>query len=213
MKRARKLKAIRNKSRGTWVCFPEIEGRRTTRKLGNLNELTQEQADAKVAEMLRSLRLQAERSAPTVDSVVKQYRAENLSKLRHSTQRAANSWLKRHILPKWGSSAITDLQPRPVELWLDLLPLAPRTRGHIRELLHRLVDFNMWAGLIPVATNPIGLVTVRGSSKRRRQPRSLKVAEFHALSSRLAEPFKTMALIQVCLAVRGESLDARVEES
>jgi integrase len=206
VKRARKLKAIRNEARGTWVCFPVINGKRTTRKLGNLNELTRAQADEKAVEMLRSMRLLAERTAPSVDTVVKQYRTENLAKLRHSTQRAAESWLKGHVLPKWGNAAITDLQPRLVELWLDSLPLAPRTRGHIRELLHRLVDFSMWAGLIPVATNPVGLVTVRGSSKRRRQPRSLKVAEFHALSTHLAEPFKTMALIQVCLGLRVSEL-------
>jgi len=204
--RARKPKAVRNEARGTWVFFPVIEGKRTTRKLGALKELTQEQADRKAVEMLRSLKLQAERNSPTVLWVVEQYRIESMPKLRHSTQRVTELWIKKYVLPKWGGQEITELQPRPVELWLESLPLAPKTRGHLRELLHRLVDYAMWCGSIPVGTNPISLVTVRGSSKRRKQPRSLTVEEFHTLSKHLTEPFKTMALLQLCLGLRVSEL-------
>jgi integrase len=50
--------------------------------------------------------------------------------------------------------------------------------------------------------NPVSLVTVRGSSKRRKHPRSLTVEEFHALSKHLPEPFKMMARLQLCLGLR-----------
>ena len=60
----------------------------------------------------------------------------------------------------------------------------------------------MSCGSIPVGTNPISLVTVRGSSKGRKQPRSLTVEEFHTLTRHLREPFKTMALLQLCLGSR-----------
>lgn len=206
MKRARKPKAVRNQARGTWVFFPVIDGKRTTRKLGSLKELSQEQADRKAADVLCSLRLQAERNSPPVSLIVEQYRNESMPKLRHSTQRVTGLWLKKHILPRWGKQLITELQPRPVQLWLESLPLAPRTRGHLRELLHRLVDYAMWCGSIPVGTNPMSLVTVRGSSKRRKQPRSLTVKEFHTLLKHLREPFKTMALVQVCLGLRVSEL-------
>jgi integrase len=204
--RARKPNAIRNEARGTWVFFLVIDGKRTTRKLGTLKELTQEQADRRAQEMLRDPKLCAERTAPTVAWIVAQYRSDKMIHLRHSTQRVAELWLKKYILPRWGNQQITELQPRPVELWLESLPLAPKTRGHLRELLHRLVDYAMWAGSIPVGTNPVSLVTVRGSSKRRKQPRSLTVAEFHKLANHLREPFKTMALIQVCLGLRVSEL-------
>jgi integrase len=206
MKRARKPKAIRNEARGTWVCFPVINGKRTTRKLALLKELTQEQADHKAAEMLRSVRLKVERNSPTVSWIVNQYRIEKMHRLRHSTQRVAELWLKNHILPRWGEQPVTELQPRPVELWLESLPLAPKTRGHLRELLHRLVDYAMWCGSIPVEINPVSLVTVRGSSKRRKHPRSLTVEEFHALSKHLPEPFKMMARLQLCLGLRVSEL-------
>jgi integrase len=204
--RARKPKAVRNKARGTWVFFPVIDGKRTTRKLGTLKELTREQADQKAEEKFRSLKLRSERISPSVLSIVEQYREEKMPQLRHSTQRVMKLWLNKYVLSQWGAQRITDLQPRPVEIWLGSLPLAPKTRGHLRELLHRLVDYAMWCGSIPVGTNPISLVTVRGSSKRRKQPKSLTVEEFHLLSEHLREPFKTMALLQLCLGLRVSEL-------
>lgn len=204
--RARKIKAVRNKDRGTWVFFPVINGKRTTRKLGALKEFTQEQADNKAVEMLRNMKIKANRESPTVSWVANQYRIEGMPRLRHSTQRVTGLWLKKHILPQWGEQPITALQPRPVQLWLESLALAPKTRGHLRELLHRLVDHAMWCGSIPVGANPISLVTVRGSSKRRKQPRSLTVEEFHKLSKHLREPFKTMATLQLCLGLRVSEL-------
>jgi integrase len=206
VKRARKQKAVRNEARGTWVFFPVIDGKRTTRKLGNLNEFNQEQADQKAEEMLRNLKLQAKRNVPIVSWVVEQYRIEKMSKLRHSTQRINEVWIKKHILPRWGCQPISELQPRPVELWLESLPLAPKTRGHLRELLRRLVDYAMWRGSIPIGANPISLVTVRGCSKRRKQPRSLTVDEFRRLSKHLREPFNTMVLLQLCLGLRVSEL-------
>ena len=146
------------------MFFPVLNGKRTTRKLGALMELNQEQANRKAEEMLRSLKLRAERKSPTVLWVVEQCRIEKMPRLRHSTQRVTELWIKKYVLAHWGLKPITDLQPRPVELWLESLPLAPKTRGHLRELLHRLVDYAMWCGSIPVGTNPISLVTVRGST-------------------------------------------------
>jgi integrase len=205
--RARKRpKAVRNEARGTWVCFPVIDGKRTTRKLGLLVELTQEQANRRAEEMFRSLKLQAERTSPKVRTVVTQYREEKLSKLRHSTQKAAESWLNVYVLPRWGDVPITDLQARTVQLWLESLPLATKTRGHIKGLLSCLVNYAMWANLIPVGNNPITLVTVKGSSKRKRKPHNLAVTEFHEMLKHLGEPFRTMMQVQLCLGLRVSEL-------
>jgi integrase len=184
------------------VFFPVVNGKRTTRKLGALKELTQEQADVRAEQVLCNLKLREERESPTVPWVVEHYRIDKMPRLRHSTRRVIELWLKKYILRQWEKQLITELQPRPVELWLESLPLAPKTRGHLRELLHRLVDYAMWCGSIPVGTNPVSLVTVRGSSQRQKQPRSLTVEEFHTLTKHLREPFKTMALLQVCLGLR-----------
>jgi integrase len=199
--RARKPKAIRNEARGTWVFFPVIDGKRTTRKLGNLNELNPVQADARAAEMLRSMKLQAERSSPTVLQVVQEYRQDKMPSW-YSTRRSYEVWLKGYVIPKWGEQPLTVLRPQPVELWLESLELSPKSRGHIRGLLHKLFSYAQWAEMIPMQENPISLVTVKGSSKRQQQPRSLTAEEFQRFVQPLEEPFHTIALVCVCLGLR-----------
>jgi integrase len=121
---------------------------------------------------------------------------------RFSTRYGYECWLRNHILPKWGSSSITELQARPVELWLKHLALAPKSRAHIRGVISILWDFAMWAGLVPLERNPMELVTVVGVTKRMRKPRSLTVDAFRGFVKHLSEPFQTIALLCVCFGLR-----------
>lgn len=98
---------------------------------------------------------------------------------RIDTKRSYEVWIRNHIIPKWGESAIADLEPRPVELWLTSLSLAPKSKAHIRGVLRNLWDFAAWSGEVPrEQRNPIELVRIKGASKRVRKPRSLTVEEF-----------------------------------
>jgi integrase len=63
-------------------------------------------------------------------------------------------------------------------------------------------DYAMWSGSVPVQVNPISLVTVKGSSKRTRQPRRLTAEEFREFFQHLSEPFRTIALVCVCFGLR-----------
>ena len=116
---------------------------------------------------------------------------------RKDTKRTYQSWIRVHILPKWGQPPITDLQARPIEMWLESLPLAPKSRAHIRGILHSLWNFSVWKQSIPMQVNPISLVTVKGASKRKRQPRSLTVEQI-LFASLAAE----RTVRQDCLGVR-----------
>jgi integrase len=136
-----------------------------------------------------------------VEVLVKQYRQEKMP-TRYSTRRSYDVWLNGYILPRWGASPLVDLQARDVELWLASLDLAPKSRSHIRGLVHTLWDFGMWSRSIPTQRNPIELVKVKGASKRTRQPRSLSVEEFQRFVKHLSEPFRTVALICVCFGLR-----------
>jgi integrase len=89
-----------------------------------------------------------------------------------------------------------------VELWLMSLELSPKSKSHIRGLLHTLWDFAMWSGDATVQRNPMELVTVKGCTKRTRKPRSLTVAEFHQFIEHLGEPFRTIALLCVSFGLR-----------
>lgn len=137
----------------------------------------------------------------TVQSVIARYEAERMP-TRHSTARVYRAFLRNHIAPKWGDTPIKAVQPRPVELWLRELPLAPKSKTHVRSLMHALLEFAMWAGLMEPTRNPMSLVQNKGATKRVRKPRSLTVGEFTSLIRELREPFATMALVSVCLGLR-----------
>src|SRR5205823_11446049 len=121
---------------------------------------------------------------------------------RYSSQRSYEAWFRNHIVPKFGDALITDVQARPVELWLNSLQLSPKSRVQIRGLLSALWDFAQWRGDIASQRNPMELVTIKGASKRTRKPRSLTVEEFQRLAQHLGEPFLTIALLCVCFGLR-----------
>ena len=136
-----------------------------------------------------------------MQSVITRYEAERMP-ARFSTAYTYRSFLKNHVIPRWGNTPIKDVRPRPVELWLRELPLSPKSKTHVRSLLHSLIEFAMFAGILEIGRNPISLVQNRGASKRVRKARSLTVDEFRALLAQLREPFTTIALVCACLGLR-----------
>jgi integrase len=136
-----------------------------------------------------------------VAGLVERYKAERMPS-RRSTARVYQCWLRKHILPYWGDKPISEVQPRPVELWLRQLNLSPKSKTHVRNLLHLLLDFAMWCGTLEVSRNPMDLVVVKGGTKRTRQPRSLTVEAFQVVCEELKEPFRLMALVCVCFGLR-----------
>jgi integrase len=184
-----------------WNYFYWDAGKRRSKRIGTLREFPSKASAWKAAKELRHPLETKRNTAPTVNLLVEQYRAEKMPQ-RLDTNRGYESWIRVHILPRWGEHLITDLQARPVEKWLESLPLAPKSRTHVRGILSSLWNFAMWKQDIPTQVNPISLVTVKGASKRIRQPRSLTVEQFRLLASHLKEPFNTMAMLCVCFGLR-----------
>jgi integrase len=137
----------------------------------------------------------------TVNTLVTHYRQEKMPK-RADTRRSYEVWLRNHILPKWGECSLTEVQARPVELWLGALALSPKSKAHIRGLLSVIWDYAMWRGDVPTQRNPMELVAVKGATKRTRRPRSLTVEDFQTFVQQLEQPFSTMALLCCCLGLR-----------
>ena len=137
----------------------------------------------------------------TVKTLVELYRTEKMPK-RAMTRQGYNTWLNHYIVPTWGDCVLQELQARPVDLWLQSLSLAPKSKVHIRGLVRVLWEFAMWRGDVSIQRNPMELVTIKGASKRIRQPRSLTVEEFQQLLRQLEEPFHMIALICVCFGLR-----------
>jgi len=186
-----------DKRRKTWNYLWYEAGKRRSKLLGTKAEYPTKAAAWKAI----PVQAKPKTAGETLSNVILRYQAERMPS-RISTARVYCSFLDNHILPKWGEVLIQDLQPRPVEMWLRGLALSPKSKTHVRSLLHSLVEFAMWSGTLDIARNPISLVQNKGAMQKTRKARSLTVEQFHALLSELHEPFATMALLCVCLGLR-----------
>ncbi len=191
-----------DKRRKTWNYLWYDGPTRRSKRIGTKQEFPTKAAAWKEVE---SLGIQAKPldgdKGDTVRSVIARYEAERMPS-RQSTVRVYRSFLNNHVLPKWADTRIQDIEPRPVELWLRELPLSPKSKTHVRSLMHGLVEFAMWSGLLEISRNPISLVQNTGATRRVRKARSLTAEQFQALLKELHEPFATMALLCVCLGLR-----------
>ena len=156
-------------------------------------------------------------NAPTLGLVIERFskeeRLEDILKqkpgqttitdgLSYSTAAGYRSYLTRHIEPKWGSTPLASVKALEVAEWLKSLPLSPKTRGQLKALLHLLFEKAMLWELIEIQRNPIELVKVTGSSRRQKKPQVLSPEKFQELVTVLKEPYKTMAIVAMCIGMR-----------
>ena len=191
-----------DRRRKTWNYLQWVDGKRRSRVVGTLQEFPTKGAAWRSAESHRDAQEKPiSTTAATVATFITHYRAEKMPQ-RYSTNLAYEAWNKNHILPRWDDCPLAELQARPVELWLQSLELSPKSKVHIRGVLSILWDFAMWRGDVPTQRNPMELVTIKGATRRTRQPRSLTVEDFQKFAKHLEEPFRTMALVCICFGLR-----------
>ena len=123
---------------------------------------------------------------------------------RYSTSQSYKSYLNGYIKKQWGDHDLVNLGQNPfwVEKWLRELPNAPKTKAHIKALMHRLYEYAMKWRMMPIQRNPMELVEVAGVSKRVRKPKVLTVRQYHLLLPLISEPYRTMVVIAQCLGLR-----------
>jgi integrase len=202
--RAKQGRVVLDKRIKAWNFFFWESGKRRSKKIGTVRQFPTKAAAWQAAKPLRDALENKTISAPsngTVNTLVEQYRTEKMPR-RAMTRQGYNTWLNHYVMPKWGDRSIQELQARPVDLWLQSLELAPKSKVHIRGLVRILWDFAMWRGDIPTQRNPMELVTIAGATKRVRGKRSLTVDEFHRLCRELQEPFHMIALVCICFGLR-----------
>ncbi len=197
--RIRTGSVVQDKRSKVWNFFWWENGKRKCKVLGRF--LTKAAAWKAARPLRDATETKTILTCPRIGELVPQYRIEKMPQ-RASTRRGYEVYLQKHILPKWQDAELTELQARPVELWLQSLDLAPKSKVHIRGLLRVLWDYAMWRGDVPTLRNPMELVQVRNGSKRTRKPRTMTIEEFHRLSAILTEPYRTMATVGVCLGLR-----------
>ena len=81
---------------------------------------------------------------------------------RYSNTQSYTSYLNGYIKPKWGDYDVVTLGQNPfwVEKWLRALPNAPKTKAHIKGLMHRLYEYAMKWRMMSIQRNPMELVEV-----------------------------------------------------
>jgi integrase len=125
---------------------------------------------------------------------------------RHVTASKYRSWITHHIQPQWGDYPIAKVKPVLVEEWISKLDLAPKSKGHVRSIMHILFQWAMKWELMDLQINPMKLVHVKGSSKRLREPVTLTRKQFHHVLRFVVEPFRTMCVVAMCLGLRASEL-------
>jgi integrase len=197
--------------------LPLADGRRAQQRvvIGTVAEYpTLEAARAKVGELLLKINAGVARPARhTLGEVTNRFIEEEHLRSdgsRGATERALHfatakgylTVLERYLRPRWGETELTAVRAGAVQAWLDSLTLAPKTKAHIRGLFKRLLESAMLWDMLDVARNPIELVKVKGSSKRRKLPTVLTAAEFQAVVGRLRDPCRTMVIVAQCTGLR-----------
>jgi integrase len=149
------------------------------------------------------LRLNAEQPAAAAAAgcaaVIARYEQEEMPE-RYSTRSAYQSYINNHIRPRWADTPLNAVKPMAVENWLKDLDLAPKTKSHVKSLMHTIFQCaERWE---LTDKNPIKLVRVKGGTKRLKTPRVLAPDQFHSLLPFIREPYRTMVLIAGCLGLR-----------
>jgi integrase len=128
----------------------------------------------------------------------------------YSTASGYLSYLRKHIRPKWGANLLAEMDALEIQEWLKTLTLAPKTRGHIKNLMSLLFDrARLWK---LTADNPMSLVKVKGISKRLKRRGILTVDEYVALIGLIEEPYRTMVTLAMATGLRASEVLAMTWE-
>jgi len=140
--------------------------------------------------------------AATLGTIIDRYMLEEFPTLRHSTQTTNKSLIELHIRPKWGDVRLADLTAIDVKRWLDTLPFGASSKARARNTISRLLDLAMLWEYLPVGRNPMELVRVKGSTKRKKRIVTITPEAFKAMVASLPEPYSLMVLVTGCLGLR-----------
>jgi integrase len=132
-------------------------------------------------------------------------KTEGVGELSYSTATGYLSNIKR-IRERWGTFPISRMKPMKIQEWLKGLDLAPKTKGHIKAVMHRLFEKAMLWELVEWQRNPMQLVEIKGISKRRKRPVILTVDQFFLGFELVPQPYRTMVMLAICSGVRAEEV-------
>ena len=119
-----------------------------------------------------------------------------------STRNGYEGYLKKWVIPRWGTRTLDSIKAGEVELWMRSLPLARSTCAKIRNVMSVLFNHTIRHGI--GSLNPIRLV--RQSAKRKKIPLVLTPDEIRKLIAALPLKESTLVLLDVGTGLRMSEL-------
>jgi integrase len=173
-----------------------------SRILGTVENIPTERDAQCVADAIRlEINSEQPKAVPvTVATLVDRYLSDAVEteRLAYATRSSYKSYLTGWVKPKWGSHLLEAVRTLAVESWLRDVPLAPKSKLHLRNVLHVL--FECAARWELIEKNPI--TRVRQGGARLAEPDVLTPEEFRLLLTKLtAEPYRTMVILAGCLGL------------
>jgi integrase len=150
----------------------------------------------------------------TLETFVKEWRANVAVNLKSSTSRAAESHLRAHILPKLGSLALTEINTKAVQTFVAHLATGERSRKTVENVLLTLSSILRKAKAWDCACGSFSLtdITLPREGVKKEQ-RCFTDEEVGKILSAAREPFATILAVTVFLGLRiGEVLALRVSD-
>ena len=127
----------------------------------------------------------------------------------YATQETYEGYLKKWILPRWGSYRLIDVKAIQVEQWLKTLPLARGSKAKIRNIMSALYSHAIrweWTDRNPITH-------VRQSAKRSRIPTILTIPQIQTLLSKIKDPCRLAWFLDATSGLRvGELLALKWED-
>ena len=112
----------------------------------------------------------------------------------------------KQVRVKWGTIHITRMKPLQVQDWLKKMDAAPKTKGHVKAIMHRLYEKAMLWELVEWQRNPMQLVEIKGISKLQKKPVVLTVEQYYQLLELLPQPYRMMVVVAQCTGLRAEEV-------
>jgi integrase len=186
----------------------DASGAQRSKLLGTVEQYPTEREAQSTADAVRlDINSESDRVVPiTVAALADRYITDEIemNRLAYATRKSYAANLNNWIKPKWGVFTLEQVKPIAVEQWLRGLELAPKSKLHIRGVMHVLYECATRWEL--TERNPITYVRQGGS--RLADPEVLTADEFRALLAELTEPYRTMVILAGCLGLARSEFSA-----
>ncbi len=116
-------------------------------------------------------------SVVTFEAAAQTYMAERMPK-RFTTGGGYRNNLTKHVLPKWGALDLGAVKPLAVDRWFHTLPLAQKTKTHIKSVMRQVFEYAMLCEMFEMQRNPMDLVRITGGTLRDKDPIILTPEQF-----------------------------------